>query len=67
MSIHEIDYVYDCDLNMNWVLRVLIELLGWLNVIWSDFWDSDVMRVLGCVFILYYGSVCVYAGVYMSF
>jgi len=23
-------------------IEVLIELLGWLNVIWDDFWNSDV-------------------------
>ena len=23
-------------------IEVLIELLGWLNVIWGDFWGSDV-------------------------
>jgi len=23
-------------------IEVLIKLLGWLNVIWGDFWDGDV-------------------------
>jgi len=39
MSIHEIGYVYDCDLDMNWVLRMLIEPFRLI--------ECDLRRLLG--------------------
>ena len=51
MSIHEIGYVYDCDLDINWVLRGLIELFElielWFEVTFGTVtWGGSS----GCVF-----------------
>jgi len=51
MLIHEIGYVYDCDLDMNWVLRWLIELFQLIEL-WFEVTFGMVMwgGSWGCVF-----------------